>query len=133
MSRSDAEMLYDVVLLRKNGERLAKHQRPPFLRGTIRIAEMDRQHNHFKRNIVNIHLWQAFGSMSKRGLANMVDPVLLPYDGPGFVIAGTEIEASGDTIIEHRQVWLCVPAAGTEHEWQREEAARARAERARHG
>ena len=123
-------MLHDVVLMRKNGERLTKENRPSYLRGTIRIVEMDRQHNHFKRNILMIHLWLSHGDSRMRALANMADPVLLPYDGPGLLIAGIETEASGNTIKEHRQVWLCTKARGTEVEWEREEAAREKAKAA---
>jgi hypothetical protein len=39
----------------------------------------------------------------------MTDPVLLPYDGDGLLIAGTELRSDGQKIWEHRQVWLCVP------------------------
>ncbi len=122
-------MLYDVVLLRKHGERLSKKDLPSFMRGSIRITEMDRQYNHFKRNIVHIHLWESHGQTNMRGLATMADPVLLPYNGAGLVIAGIEVEVCGDTIKEHRQVWMCKPAAGTEAEWAREKWQRRQLER----
>lgn len=115
-------MIYDVLLLRRNGERLKKTDREPPLRGTVRITEMDRDTNNFKRNLVRIDLWQQHGSTSMRGLAHMSDPVLLPYNGEGLLIAGIELEVSnkGAIIKEHRQVWLCTPAAGSEAEWARE-------------
>ena len=47
------------------------------------------------------------------------DPVLLPFDGDGLLIAGVKLQSaeSGRKIWEHRQVWLCRAAVGTEADW----------------
>ncbi|MBB1603298.1 hypothetical protein A9977_25035 [Variovorax sp. UMC13] len=114
-------MLFDVQLLRKQGLRLPRSQWEPPLRGTFQITEMDRDTNHFKRNILKVELWAAFGVSHMRGLATLIDPVLLPNKSEGLLIAGTEIHCTdgGRKIWEHRQVWLCQPAAGTEADWAR--------------
>ena len=93
----------------------------PLLRGTLRITEMDRVTNNFKRNILKAELWLAYGEARMRGLGSLSDPVLLPYKGAGILIAGTELESTegGHKIWEHRQVWLCSVARGTEAEWER--------------
>lgn len=82
---------------------------------------MDRADTNHKRNIVKIDLWSAFGETRMRGLATLTDPVLLPFEGDGLPIAGTELLSTegGKKIWEHRQVWLCHPAAGTEADWAR--------------
>lgn len=56
-----------------------------------------------------------------RGLASLCDPVLLPYKSDGILIAGIELESAerGQKIWEHRQVWLCLVARGTEAGWER--------------
>ena len=114
-------MLFDVQLLRKQGLRLPRSQWEQPLRGTFRITEMDRDTNNFKRNLVKIDLWAAYGETRMRGLATLADPVLLPYEGEGLLIAGTELQCTdgGRKIWEHRQVWLCQPSAGTETDWER--------------
>jgi len=114
-------VLFDVLLLRQKGLRVPRDQWGPSLRGTLRITEMDRVTNNFKRNIVKAELWRAYGDTCMRGLASLCDPVLLPYKGDGLLIAGIELESAecGQKIWEHRQVWLCSVARGTEAEWER--------------
>ncbi len=92
------------------------------MRGTFRITEMDRATNNLKRNIVKVDLWAAYGETRMRGLASLVDPVLLPFEGDGLLIAGIELQSTdgGRKVWEHRQVWLCHPAEGTEADWARE-------------
>lgn len=70
---------------------------------------------------MKIDLWSAYGETRMRGLASLSDPVLLPFDGDGLLIAGVELQSaeSGKKIWEHRQVWLCHPAVGTEADWSR--------------
>lgn len=115
-------VLYDVVLLRKQGQRLRRADWPPFLRGDLRITEMDRAGNGSKRNLLCAHLWQAFGTTRRRGLATLFDPVLLPYKDDGLLIAGIDLSSTdgGRVVYEHRQIWLCTSAKGTEAEWERE-------------
>ena len=114
-------MLFDVLLLRQKGLRVPRDPWGSSLRGTLRITEMDRVTNNFKRNILKAELWLAYGDTRMRGLASLCDPVLLPYQGDGILIAGIELESAerGQKIWEHRQVWLCSVARGTEAEWER--------------
>lgn len=113
-------MLFDVLLLRQKGLRVPCDAGGLRLR-TLRIREMDRVTNNFKRNILKAELWLAYGDTRMRGLAYLCDPVLLPYQGDGILIAGIERESAdrGQKIREHRQVWLCSVAGGTEAEWER--------------
>ena len=105
-------MLYAVTLLRSRGLRLKRSEWEAPLLGTLRITEMDRGNNNSKRNLLRADLWHDFGTARMRGLASMLDPVLLSYDGDGLLIAGTELEVQGvgEKIWEHRQVWLCQAA-----------------------
>lgn len=114
-------MLFDVLLLHQKNLRVPREQWGPLLRGTLRITELDRVTNNFRRNILKAELWMAYGETRMRGLASLSDPVLLPYKGAGILIAGTELESTegGQKIWEHRQVWLCSVARGTEAEWER--------------
>ena len=105
-------VLFEVILLRKKGRRLKRQEWAAPLRGTLRIKEMDRDKNNAKRNLLTIELWESWTTTSRRGLAVMFDPVLLPSPDDGLLIAGTELEsdvANGLNIYEHRQVWLCRP------------------------
>lgn len=49
--------------------------------------------------------------MAERGC--LVDPDILPFKGPGFLLSGIELETQkidGEfRMIEHRQVWHVVP------------------------
>lgn len=82
---------------------------------------MDRVANNSKRNILKAALWMAYGDTRTLGSASLCDPALLPYQGDGILIAGIERESAerGQKIREHRQVWLCSLARGTEAEWER--------------
>lgn len=108
----------EVTLLRQAGRRLRRQEWGTPLRGTLRITEMDRAVNSAKRNLLCIELWEAYGTTSRRGLATMFDPVLLPSPVDGLLIAGIEFESdrsNGLKIFEHRQVWLCKPVVEPEH------------------
>ena len=89
---------------------------------------MDRESNNFKRNVTKVELWAAYNQPRMRGLVSLTDPMLLPYKGEGILIAGVELhsEDGGQTISEHRQVWLCSPAIGTEADWARDQYERSR-------
>ena len=114
-------MSFDVLLLRQKCLHVPREQWGPWLRGTLHISEMGRVINNFKRKILKAELWLAYGEARMRGLALLCDPVLLPYKGAGILIAGTELESTdgGHKIREHRQVWRCSVARGTEAEWER--------------
>lgn len=104
----------EVILLRQAGRRLKRPEWGPSLRGTLRITEMDRAINNAKRNVLCVELWESYDTTSRRGLATMFDPVLLPSPRDGLLIAGTELESdlsNGLKIYEHRQVWFCKPLA----------------------
>lgn len=113
-------VLFDVILLRQDGRRLPRSEWPMPLRGTFRVVEMDRETTNAKRNLVKVELWAVINETRRRGLASLLDPVLLPYQGSGMLVAGTELRAEngGRVVYEHRQVWLCTLAGGTEAEWE---------------
>ena len=106
-------MLFEVVLLRDKGRRLKRQEWGPPLRGTLRISEMDKSINNAKRNLLCAELWEHYDTTSRRGLATMFDPVLLPSPRDCLLLAGTELDSDqadgGFKIYEHRQVWLCRP------------------------
>lgn len=108
-------MFCEVTLLRQSGRRLPRREWGPPLRGTLRITELDRTINNAKRNLLCMELWESYDTTSRRGLATMFDPVLLPSPRDGLLIAGMELESDvsdGLKIWEHRQVWLCRPVSG---------------------
>ncbi|MBS0455386.1 MAG: hypothetical protein JSS14_29150 [Proteobacteria bacterium] len=73
---------------------------------------MDRAINNARRNLLCVELWEAYDTTSRRALATMFDPVLLPSPSGGLLIAGTELatdRSEGFKIWEHRQVWWCKP------------------------
>jgi len=73
---------------------------------------MDRATNNAKRNLLQVNLWESYGTTSQRGLAIIFDPVFQPYPGDGLLIAGTEFQTNGSQrICEYRQVWLCRPVS----------------------
>ncbi|VTU20197.1 hypothetical protein SRS16CHR_02594 [Variovorax sp. SRS16] len=98
-------------MLRNRSRRLGRGELVAPLRGTLRITEADRATNNFKRNLLVANLWDSYGESRMRGLATLFDPVLLPYKGDGWLIAGTELHSEGQELCEHRQVWLCRPVA----------------------
>jgi len=113
----------EVTQLRRHGERLRKPDLAPPMSGLVLIVEMDRASNNFGRNVIAAQLWESYNTTSRRSLATIFDPVLLPNDervrdrlpsgGQGMLIAGTELISSegGRVIKEHRQIWLCRPIA----------------------
>ena len=105
-------MFFEIVLLRQSGRRLRRQEWGTPLCGTLRITEMDRASCNAKRNVLRADLWESWTTTSRRGIATIFDPVLLPYTGDGMLIAGIELEtdmSQGIKIYEHRQVWLCRP------------------------
>lgn len=55
----------------------------PLLRGTLRIIEMDRITNNFKRNILKAEPWLAYGETRMGGLALLSDPCCCPTRATG--------------------------------------------------
>lgn len=96
-----------------NGLRLKVAERPAPLRATITILESDRDKNNSARNLVEASLYVSYGTAQMASRGRMVDPVILPYKGAGFLLSGTELQSEvvdGDIKMwEHRQVWLVVP------------------------
>lgn len=103
----------EVTLLRRQGLRLRKGERDPPRRLMVTVLESDREHNNAGRNTVEASLYEAYGTSRMSGRGRMIDPVIVPYKGPGVLFAGTEIEAEtidGQLLVrEFRQAWLCVP------------------------
>jgi len=108
----------EVTPLMHNGRRLKPNERAAPMRVTVTILESDRDRNNFRRNIVEASLYVSYGISQMASRGRLVDPVILPHAGPGFLLSGIELEATdaGQTISEHRQVWLVVPVErqGTE-------------------
>ncbi|HWT21682.1 MAG TPA: hypothetical protein VN280_22500 [Variovorax sp.] len=105
--------LADVTFLMGNGFRLAKSKREPPLRVTVMIRDSDRNKNNSARNLVEVVLFENWGVPQARGAGRISDPQILPYVGPGFLLAGTELHSEivhGQYLVqEHRQVWHVVP------------------------
>lgn len=105
----------EVTFLMREGLRLKKTERAPPLRVTVTILESDRERNSMKRNVVEASLYVSYGTAQMAGRGRLVDPVILPHKGPGFLLSGIELAAKtidGQMQIwEHRQVWHVVPVA----------------------
>jgi len=101
----------EVTPLMHKGQRLKPHERPVPIRVTVTITESDRDRNNFRRNVVETSLYVNYGIAQMAGRGRLVDPVILPHVGRGFLLSGIELESTdaGKTIFEHRQVWLVVP------------------------
>jgi hypothetical protein len=103
----------EVTLLRRQGERLRKAERDLPRRLMVTILESDRDHNNSGRNIVEASLYEAYGTARMAGRGRITDPVIVPFKGPGILLAGTELHTEAvDGHLqtrEHRQLWLCVP------------------------
>jgi hypothetical protein len=103
----------DVTFLMRNGLRLKPSERMPAARYTVTILESDRDKNNSARNLVVANLYVSYGTAQMAGRGCMVDPDILPFKGPGFLLSGIELETQridGELrFIEHRQVWHVVP------------------------
>lgn len=103
-----------VTPLMRHGLRLKPGERGAPLRVTVMIRESDRDTNNSARNLVTAALYENWGIPQARSAGQISDPVILPYKGPGFLIAGMELatdEIDGTRrLFEHRQVWHVVPA-----------------------
>lgn len=110
--------LAEVTLLMRDGLRLKRGERGPPLRVTVMIRESDRDKNSSSRNLVEVMLFEHWGIPQARSAGRISDPVVLPYKGPGFLLAGTELcseSIDGERrMLEHRQVWHVVPAGRLE-------------------
>ncbi|SFO51844.1 hypothetical protein SAMN05216567_10152 [Variovorax sp. OK605] len=105
----------EVTFLMRNGLRLKPAERDPPLRVTVMIRESDREKNNSSRNLVEAMLFEHWGVPQARSAGLIVDPQMLPFKGPGFLLTGTELDCQRIDeklrIFEHRQVWLVVPVA----------------------
>jgi len=101
----------EVTFLMREGQRLKKSEREPPQRFTVTILESDRGHNNSGRNIVEASLYVSYGTAQMAGRGRIIDPVIVPYKGEGFLLSGIELDSqdAGKIISEHRQVWLVVP------------------------
>lgn len=103
----------EVTLLMREGERLRKRDRAPAQRVTVTILESDRDTNNSNRNLTQASLYVGYGTAQKASREILIDPVILPYNGPGFLWSGIEPHAvtiDGEMrIFEHRQVWHVLP------------------------
>ncbi|WPH22335.1 hypothetical protein [Variovorax paradoxus] len=103
----------EVTFLRHQGARLRRGERDPPRRLMVTIIESDRDHNNSGRNTVEASLYEAYGTARMAGRGRITDPVIVPFKGPGILLAGTEFHT--ETVDghlqtrEHRQLWLCVP------------------------
>jgi len=108
----------EVTFLMRKGLRLKAAERNPPIRATVIIRESDRDRNNSGRNLVEAMLFEHWGLPQARSAGRISDPMILPFKGNGFLLSGIELESqdAGNTISEHRQVWLVVPVErqGTE-------------------
>lgn len=104
----------DVTPLMRNGLRLLPGERTS-MRVTVTILESDRGKNSSGRNIVEASLYVSYGTAQMSGRGRIIDPVVLPYKGAGFLLSGTELASEEVEGVrrywEHRQVWLVEPVA----------------------
>lgn len=101
----------EVTFLMREGLRLKVGERAPPLRVTVTIRESDRDKNNSARNLVEASLYVSYGTAQMSGRGRLTDPVIVPHSGHGFLLSGIELESNPTDIIEHRQVWLVVPAS----------------------
>lgn len=77
------------------------------------ILESDRDRNGSKRNLVQASLYVSHGTAQMASRGDLIDPVILPYKGAGFLMSGTELDAAtidGELrVFERRQVWHVLP------------------------
>lgn len=103
----------EVTMLMRDGLRLKSGEREPPRRYTVTILESDRGHNNSGRNVVEASLYVSYGTAQMAGRGRLIDPVIVPYKGDGFLLSGIEMDSQkidGEfRMIEHRQVWLVVP------------------------
>lgn len=103
----------EVTFLMRDGLRLKPAERQPPIRGTMTILESDRARNNSKRNLTHASLYIAYGTAQMASRGDLIDPVIRPYNGPGFLLSGTQLRSEfidGELrIFEHRQVWHVVP------------------------
>jgi hypothetical protein len=103
----------EVTFLMRNGLRLTPGERSPAQRFTLTILESDRAHNNSRRNVIEASLYVSYGTAQMAGRGRIIDPVILPLMGPGFLLSGIELESQAvdgkPRVVEHRQVWHVVP------------------------
>lgn len=103
----------EVTFLMRNGLRLKPGERAPPGRYTVSILESDRDKNNSARNLVEVSLYVSHGTAQMAGRGRLVDPVIVPFKGPGFLLSGTELDSQqvdGELrMFEHRQVWHVLP------------------------
>lgn len=102
-----------VTFLMRQGLRLKPAERDPPGRYTVTILESDRDKNSSARNVVEASLYVSYGTAQMASRGRLIDPVIVPYKGAGFLLSGTELYtetiAGVNKMWEHRQVWLVVP------------------------
>ena len=114
--RYPAPMFFaEVTFLMRNGLRLKPGERAPPARYTVTILESDRDRNNSARNLVEVSLYVSHGTAQMASRGRLIDPVIMPFKGAGFLLSGTEMDAQqvdGELrTFEHRQVWHVVPVA----------------------
>lgn len=110
----------EVTFLMRDGFRLRRSERDPPRRYMVTLLESDRDKNNSGRNIAEASLYVSYGTAQMASRGRIIDPVLVPYDGPGFLWSGTELGTEmidgAPRVKEFRQVWHIVPVGrqGTE-------------------
>jgi len=79
----------DVTFLMRNGLRLKPSERMPAARYTVTILESDRDKNNSARNLVVANLYVSYGTAQMAGRGCLVDPDILAFKGPGFLLFRT--------------------------------------------
>ena len=97
-------MFCEVTLLRKRGKRLKLSELAPPVRGRL---SYDYRNDSNPMRIRKVFDLMETGSHTVPTNAGMlIEPVLLEITERGMIWRGYEIEACGDGIFEHVQLWL---------------------------
>lgn len=102
-------MYCEITLLRKAGVRLARSQWPTPVRGQLEISDWDGRDNNFKRGVRQAQLWEVHPTIKRPLIAPIFDPAILRTIDDGFLLCGIELQAIGQSVAEHMQVWMCRP------------------------
>ncbi len=108
-------MLVDVTLLRRKGLRLRAAELDPPVRGMLETQWMTE--TSFGRPMKVAQVFSEYGTVRQRSLLTIGDVTLEAIKDGSFSLAGVELESYRPAeekrrrIIEHRQVWRCVPVA----------------------
>lgn len=100
-------MLVDVTQLRAHGMRLRNAELPEPTRGLLQTSWVAQSVMGYPTMTVSVMERQ--GVASQRALLTMLDARLVAITDGALVLEGIELEQTDGRMLEHRQVWRCVP------------------------